>query len=224
LLPTVEGVDGSLVYISECGPCHGVSRQGLLGPALDRDMSIVFLSAWLPVHKTGVDMDPRLRNVLINWLYTNSGPSNRAEATSPFYIFVYNCATCHGVERQGGDGGPAVVPDNISNFDSDYLASFLRQHYSGQTLTVYQRNIVADWLLVTPPIPHMFSGPEDLYDSYCSVCHGTSRQGSAGGSDIRPPQLTNYEMDTLTYFVDGHFPGLMTFQRNSLAGWLLETP
>ena len=55
LLPAVEGVDGSLVYISECGPCHGVSRQGLLGPALDEDMSIVFLSAWLPVHKMILD-------------------------------------------------------------------------------------------------------------------------------------------------------------------------
>ncbi len=150
LLPEVEGIDAPLVFQAFCATCHGNDREGRVGPSLQNDISIAFLTSWVPVHRTGVDMDERLMNSLINWLYTNSTPSGEPSLTDPSRIFAYNCAVCHGADRFGGNGGPSIKPGDLNNFDNNFMTIFLSKHFSGVDLTSDRRGLLADWLLNTP--------------------------------------------------------------------------
>ena len=211
-LQTVEGVDGYLVYISMCSPCHGVNRQGGVGPSLEEDMNIEFLIQWLPVHRTGVDMDPRLEGVLINWLYDNSTPSGTALNDS-YQIFIQSCAMCHGATRDGGDGGPSITLENLSKFDDEFLRVFLKGHFSGVTLSDAQRDHLAYWLTVPPQAPPNLDTPEGITNYYCGGCHPGDGpalfEGSVGGTTA-----------SVIVFINSHLPGVPVDHLKEIAAWL----
>ena len=150
LLPTVEGIDPLLVYASKCAVCHGSEAQGGVGPGLTRDISIAFLSQWIPVHRTGVDLDPRLSNVLINWLKVNSTVSTTPKPTDPVFVYALNCAVCHGATLSGGNGGPAIREINLTRLTEGNISVFLQGHYSGVDLVQEQRDLLAEWLKASP--------------------------------------------------------------------------
>lgn len=150
LLPTVDGIDASLVYASQCASCHGTNRQGGVGPSLTKDITIAYLSQWVPTHRTGVTLDPRLSNSLINWLKTNSTVSTTPKPTEPAFVYALNCTVCHGATRSGGNGGPDIKPDNLTRLTEGFLAIFLQGHYKGVDLVQDQRDALAEWLKATP--------------------------------------------------------------------------
>ena len=213
LLPTTEGIDGQLVYISKCSPCHGVDRQGGLGFALTNDISIAFLSELLPVHRTGVDLDPRLNNALINWLYTNSTPSTRQPLSDARHIFLRYCSSCHGDSRQGGDGGPSIMLEELANVDAEFLSTFLIGHFSGMNLSESQRSFLGSWLTIPFQPPLDLNTPEGVENYYCGTCHPGDgpalHLGSMGGS-----------VSSAISFINGHFSGIPTDELNLLAEWL----
>jgi mono/diheme cytochrome c family protein len=151
LLANIEGVDASLVYASKCAVCHGNDRQGGVGPSLTQDQSVAFLSSWIPVHRTGVNLDPRLTDVLIEYLYINSSPSTIPAPTDPSVVYAYNCSVCHGAFRQGGNGGPTIHPAYLTNYDAEFLSVFLSDHFSGVDLTSDRLESLAEWLKNTDP-------------------------------------------------------------------------
>ncbi|MEN8613882.1 cytochrome c [Dehalogenimonas sp. THU2] len=74
-LPTVAGIDALLVYYSKCASCHGIQRQGGVGPTLISANLTAFthqsLSSFTGLHYRsfyGAALDPALSNVLINYL------------------------------------------------------------------------------------------------------------------------------------------------------------
>lgn len=150
LLPTVAGIDATLVYASKCASCHGSDRQGGVGPSLQQDITIAFLSQWVPVHRTGVGLDSRLRDVLINWLKTNSTVSTEPKPTDPVFIYALNCTICHGDSRQGGIGGPSIELTDLTRFDAGFLSIFLQGHFHGVDLIQSQRDALAEWLKAAP--------------------------------------------------------------------------
>lgn len=153
LLPVsddVAGVDASLVYASYCASCHGTQRQGGVGPNLSRDQSVAYLSQWLPVHRTGVTMDSRLRDLLINWVYTNSTQTSAPAPTDPAVVYAFNCAVCHAADRSGGNGGPSIEQIDLQRQTADFLAVFLKSHYSGVYLTQEQHELLGNWLKSNP--------------------------------------------------------------------------
>ena len=150
LLPTVDGIDAQLVYASQCASCHGTDRRGGVGPGLTKDITIAYLSQWVPTHRTGVTLDPRLSNSLINWLKLNSTPSVIPAPTDPAFIYALNCTVCHGATRTGGNGGPDIKPINLERMTESFLAVFLQGHYKGVDLVQDQRDALAEWLKATP--------------------------------------------------------------------------
>ncbi len=216
-LQTAEGVDGYLVYISKCSTCHGVNRQGGLGPSLDNDINKTFLIEWLPVHRTGVGLDPRLEGTLINWLYDNSTPSNNSLLTDSYQVFIQSCAMCHGADREGGNGGLSITLEDLSNFDAEFLKTFLIGHFSGVTLTNYQRDNLVFWLTVPHQPPLDLDTAEGVLGYYCGSCHPGDgpalHEGSMGGS-----------VASVVGFVNNHLPGIPAGQLKMLAEWLAIDP
>ncbi|MEL7561560.1 c-type cytochrome [Dehalogenimonas sp. 4OHTPN] len=154
LLPTVAGVDATLLYSSKCASCHGTNRQGGVAPALTdvSNFSASFLSSFFSVHFTGVGMAEPLRNSLANYLKTNSvTPPPQTGPIDPAAVYAANCSLCHGAFRQGGLAGPNITPNQITNFTTEArLSTFISAHQSGQNLDKERRDLVAKWLKETP--------------------------------------------------------------------------
>jgi mono/diheme cytochrome c family protein len=156
LLPTVAGVDATLLFVSKCSVCHGLNLQG--GPAGPNitdtsNFSAAFLSTFLSVHPAP-GMSPALRDILADYLKINSKPASTTGAafsTDPAVIFASNCALCHGASRTGGLGGPDITAVKLTNFGTEaQLSTFISAHFTGVDLSQDRRALLAHYLKTAP--------------------------------------------------------------------------
>jgi mono/diheme cytochrome c family protein len=85
----------------------------------------------------------------------NSAWSNTASVVTPSIVnaaqvYSQNCASCHGVNRQGGSG-PALTPTSLASRTITWLVSFIQSHRTGSGLTQTVINALTDFLKNTPP-------------------------------------------------------------------------
>jgi mono/diheme cytochrome c family protein len=85
----------------------------------------------------------------------SSAPSNTVSATTPAapinasQLYSSNCASCHGVNRQGS-AGPALTAAALSGRTESWMTTFLSSHNTGRNLTSAQRTALVQWLKATP--------------------------------------------------------------------------
>jgi len=143
-------------------------------------------------------------------------------------LYVSKCATCHGINFQGGPG-PDIT--DTSNFSAAFLSTFLGVH-PAPGLSQPLRDVLADYLKLnskpaTSTSPAFSVDPVVLYASNCALCHGSSRTGGLGGPDITAVHLTNFNNETqLSTFISSHFSGanLSKDRQDILAHYLKTTP
>ena len=151
LLPTVAGVDATLLYVSKCSSCHGINRQGGVGPDITdvSNFSAAFLSTFLSVHHAP-GLTQSLRDVLADYVKINSKPPSTtggAFSSDPAVLYANNCALCHGFNRAGGLGGPDITQPQITNLSSEaQVSTFLSAHFTGIDLSKNTRDLLAHFL------------------------------------------------------------------------------
>jgi mono/diheme cytochrome c family protein len=156
LLPTVAGVDATLLYASKCASCHGTNLQGGVAPALNdsNNLSAATLSSFISVHFTGLGMTEPLRNSLANYIKTSSiaaNPNPTALSIDPAVLFASNCSLCHGAFRQGGLAGPNITLAQLGNYpNAARLSVFISAHQAGVDLGKERQDALAAWLLANP--------------------------------------------------------------------------
>jgi mono/diheme cytochrome c family protein len=85
-----------------------------------------------------------------------SAPSNTVTATTPAaainasQLYSSNCASCHGANRQGSGGRPALTAAALSGRTESWIVTFMANHNTGRNLTSAQRTALAQWLKATP--------------------------------------------------------------------------
>ncbi len=144
-------------------------------------------------------------------------------------LFSSKCASCHGVNREGG---VAKALTDVSSYSTSFIATFVSVHFTGVGMAEPLRNSLANYLKTNskPPAtnaPVFSTDPAVVYASNCSLCHGSVRQGGLAGPNITPAQIVNFGTQAqLSAFISSHMTGkdLTPDRRDLLAGYLKTTP
>ncbi|WP_447555357.1 cytochrome-c oxidase, cbb3-type subunit III [Vreelandella sp. EE22] len=121
-------------------------------------------------------------------------------------IFMNNCAMCHGVNAQGGDGFPNLTNDDwLYGGDPETLVATLTHgrrgvmpawgHLGEETLEDLTHYVLA--LSGLEHEPARAEGGEATYSSFCVACHAPN---GTGNQALGAPNLTN---DTWLYQAPG---------------------
>jgi mono/diheme cytochrome c family protein len=124
-------------------------------------------------------------------------------------LYVSKCATCHGLNLQGG-AGPNIT--DTSNFSAAFLSTFLSVH-PAPGMSQALRDVLADYLKINSKPASTTGGvvssdPAVLFANNCALCHGSNRAGGLGGPDITQPQIAHFTSEAqVSTFLSAHFTG-----------------
>lgn len=139
------GKHGEQLYLGACAICHGVfKRGGQSAPSLEK---ISFKENELETiikKGKGISMpgfslenegplDKEQIKGLVNYLLKGSG--NKASTLSSINYKKY-CATCHGVNKNGGMG-PSLTKDSLQNFSKLELYKILNEGVKGTVMVSF---------------------------------------------------------------------------------------
>ena len=203
---------GSELYAGLCTACHGASGEGGIGPALTG--SDIGAGDITTAVSTGVGSMPGFSSSLsetelaavlaytrnlVAGLVVPAPSANTGEA-----LYGQLCASCHGVEGEGG-AGPSLLEQSL---DDEALSTVIAE---GQgSMPGFGSDLSTEDLAgLVAFVQSSFGQPVTttiVYDQLCAACHGAEGEGGAG-----PPLgglvLTNDELTTLIIEGKGSMPG-----------------
>ncbi|MFV2059097.1 MAG: c-type cytochrome [Gammaproteobacteria bacterium] len=132
------------------------------------------------------------------------------------HLYNQHCAACHGNKGDGGVGIPLSLPDFQSSISNNYLRKTIRIGRPGRVMPAFKQltdtdvneiiKFIRSFAKVTIPtentkkIKGNITNGKNLYNQYCTTCHGKSGEGSKGTGvtfsrprnlPIMPPALSN---------------------------------
>lgn len=140
--------------------------------------------------------------------------STHAVAKAGEALFKQHCASCHGLDGQGGIGLPLSTPSAISSTTDDYLRKTIVYGRPGRVmpafdylaedevtaLVTYMRRWGDSVVPTTATIVGDATKGKTLYQKHCAECHSDDLSGALGtgithsrprSHDIMPPSLNN---------------------------------
>jgi mono/diheme cytochrome c family protein len=138
--------EGSRLYASTCAPCHGVQREGGIGPGLGNSGFLALATDRFIYTTIALG---RQNTAMPSWSHLNDGelvslvrflrgdtPFTGGEAGLSSAIedsarggilFASYCARCHGAHGEGGIGPAILNPDFLAAADDEFLAGTILQ-------------------------------------------------------------------------------------------------
>lgn len=181
-VPDVESV-----FLEQCAPCHGPGGEGGVGPSLTG--STLPAMERLELIRGGRDAMPAFENTLDDaTIEALSMLVGRLAATT---TYAQQCAPCHGVSGEGGNG-PALVSSEQSYEDARLVVT------GGKgAMPAFEPTLTEDQLDgVTLFVQHLakVQAGSGTYLKVCSACHGAAGEGGIGpalaGSDVTAGEIS----------------------------------
>ncbi|MDH3518501.1 MAG: c-type cytochrome, partial [Acidimicrobiia bacterium] len=206
---------GSELYAGLCTGCHGASGEGGIGPALTG--SDIGAGEITIAVSTGVGSMPGFSSSLsetelaavlaytrnlVAGLVAPAPSANTGEA-----LYGQLCASCHGVEGEGG-AGPSLLEHPHTDEELSAVISEGRGGMPGFGAEVSTEDLAALVAFVQTSFgePASTAGGEELYAELCLACHGTDGGGGVGPS-LGGLALTSDQLTTLINEGKGSMPG-----------------
>jgi mono/diheme cytochrome c family protein len=198
-------------YAQQCAPCHGVSGEGGIGPALlSGDLSHEDARS---VISEGEGAMPAFRPTLTDDQLdgVTSFVQNLPQIQVGSELYARLCTACHGATGEGG-AGPALAGSDVT---ADKITAVVSEGAGtmpafGSSLTdaeleaviAFTRRLVTESAAPQPPVA---TGAE-LYVQLCVACHGADGEGGAG-PPLAALGLSGEELSTLIVEGQGSMPG-----------------
>jgi mono/diheme cytochrome c family protein len=189
---------GPAIYATQCAPCHGVGGQGLTGPSLigssvspQEAVTIVSSgSAGMPAF--GAKLDPGDVEAIVAFalgLDSVTAPTAPTTTTARFVsaidIYAGSCASCHGLDAEGGIG-PPLVGLSISDEELDGTIVEGRGSMPSFSGVLGSQEVAAlvEFLqtLAEPSSTEATEAGAGVYAEQCAACHGADGRGGLGPS------------------------------------------
>ncbi len=201
---------GSTLYATQCAPCHGALGEGFTGPPLvdlstnPTEAEVIVTSGFGGMPAFGTSLEPGDIEAIVRFaLSLESSTTTTAAATttttepvSGIDLYAGFCASCHGVDAEGGIA-PSVVGLDISDEELHDLIASGQGSMPGfaELLDDAQADALVGFILdlATPSGVEATEAGADLYAQQCAACHGADGRGGLGPS-LRTILLTGREL------------------------------
>ncbi len=200
------GVDGAAIYAAACAGCHGADGSGGYGgPVADTSMSlgqVIAITAdggggmpGFSSQLSGAEIDAVSAYVLT--LGGGGEPPATTTTTLPpgtssgsgAALYRQHCAGCHGVNADGGVGGPLVGSSlsfaqqvSVTTHGLGTMPGFSSVLSGGEIESIirYVQGLGGPGVTTTTVPPDEESGAA-IYARLCAACHGGDGSGGSGG-------------------------------------------
>jgi len=125
-----------------------------------------------------------------------AAPTQSLAAPSGAQLFARNCASCHGEKGDGGIGVPLALPSFQAGISDDYLRQTIHTGRPGRVMPAFSSlsgdeveaivRYVRAWnkgpsvVYSTQAIPGDPKHGKQLFEQYCTACHGVNGEGAKG--------------------------------------------
>jgi mono/diheme cytochrome c family protein len=219
----LQAPDAEDVYRRNCSPCHGPSGEGGVGPGLQR--STAGLEAQIAIITNGVRGMPafgpslteeELQAVAAFSVALQTPADVPGSAQRGAEVYEANCATCHGVDAEGG-AGPNLTRTSLSAAELESIvregqgtmpgfASVLAADDVASVLAYIESVRVVGEQQPTFTDPSLVARGANLFTINCSQCHGPDASGGAGPG-LNSSLLTDAELVSVVSNGRGAMPG-----------------
>lgn len=201
---------GATLFATQCAPCHGAAGEGITGPPLlglsasSAEVGAIVTSGFGGMPAFGSSLNPGDIEAIVQFaLSLEAAPTTTVPATttttqalSAIDIYSSFCASCHGVDAEGGIGptlvGLTITDDELRDTITSGQGSM--PPFSG-ALDDAQVDLLIGFVqsLATPSGAVATEAGADLYATQCAACHGVDGRGGLGPS-LRTTLLTGAEL------------------------------
>lgn len=201
------------LYLSQCGPCHGVSGEGGVGPNLqDSTMSnaeklAIIRDGSRAMPGYGPTLTPGQIEGLV--LYVPSIATDDAGAADGGAIFGEHCVSCHGDQGAGPslEGSTSPLADQVETIRNGQggMPAF------DSTLSEEELEAVAAFSVELQSVSGGTSQADQgatAYAENCASCHGADGEGGTG-PNLRTTAVPQDDLITLVSDGQGSMPGFV---------------